>query len=281
MTASHRIAARRTTAAATALLAGLLTVTTVTTGSATAANAPAAAPASPAVVSEGVVGGLEVENSFVSAVGWVKPGETYPSRVIVRNTSGLPVVGASVTVNAPVGSTIAKAGTATVDAGTYTWNVGALAAGASRTLVLESRAATVAQLPTIVWRDLSTTATVTVAGASKALTSHGPKVIPPGSEYDTARYGDRPFPVVPVAVHRPRLRRARPLARHRASTTRPTRARRSTSTRRCRSASSTRTARCPRPASTLPTSPTPATPRPAATRRSPSPRSCPARPAPA
>ena len=57
MTASHRIAARRTTAAATALLAGLLTVTTVTSGSATAApNAAAAAPASPAVVSEGIVG---------------------------------------------------------------------------------------------------------------------------------------------------------------------------------------------------------------------------------
>ena len=65
--------------------------------------------------------------------------------------------------------------------------------------MLESRAATTTELATIVWRDLSTTATVTVGGATKALTSHGPKVIPPGSEYDTARYGDRPFPVVPVA----------------------------------------------------------------------------------
>ncbi|MCF6378486.1 immune inhibitor A [Nocardioides KLBMP 9356] len=201
MTASHRIAARRTTAAATALLAGLLTVTTVTSGSATASPAPAAAaaPATRAVVSEGVVGGLEVENSFVSAVGWVKPGETYPSRIIVRNTSQLPVTGASVVVAAPVGSTILKAGTTTVNGPSYTWSVGSLAAGASRTLVLESEAATTQQLSTIVWRDLSTTATVTVGGASEALTSHGPKVIPPGSEYDTARYGDRPFPVVPVA----------------------------------------------------------------------------------
>ena len=28
---------------------------------------------------------LLVENSFVSAVGWVKPGETYPFRVFVKN----------------------------------------------------------------------------------------------------------------------------------------------------------------------------------------------------
>ena len=28
--------------------------------------------------------------------------------------------------------------------------------------------------------------------------SHGPKVIPPRETFDTARYGDRPFPVVPV-----------------------------------------------------------------------------------
>src|SRR4051812_27036029 len=28
--------------------------------------------------------------------------------------------------------------------------------------------------------------------------SHGPKVIPPGGGLQTARYGDRPFPVVPV-----------------------------------------------------------------------------------
>jgi M6 family metalloprotease-like protein len=197
MSRSRRLAA---TSAATALLAGLLTVTTVATaGSAQASGAPGAGAPSATVMSEGTVGGLEVENSFVSAVGWVKPGEAYPSRIIVRNTSGSAVSGATVAVSAPEGSTILKAGTDTVDASTYDWQVGDLAAGASRTLVLESSAADLVELPTVVWRDLSTTATVTVGGATKALTSHGPKVIPPGSEYDTARYGDRPFPVVPVA----------------------------------------------------------------------------------
>jgi M6 family metalloprotease-like protein len=205
MSRSRRPAATIPAVAATALLAGLLSLTMATTA-ATAATAHAtasatAAAAAPAgtVVSEGVVGGLEVENSFVSAVGWVKPGETYPSRVIVRNTSGSAVSGATVTLAAPEGSTILQAGTVPVGARTYTWEVGSLDAGATRTLVLQSRAAELADLPTVVWRDLSTTATVTVGDATRTLTSHGPKVIPPGSEYDTARYGDRPFPVVPVA----------------------------------------------------------------------------------
>ena len=49
------------------------------------------------------------------------------------------------------------------------------------------------------WRDLSTTAVLTVAERRRRPSvSHGPKVIPPSETYDTARYGDRPFPVVPV-----------------------------------------------------------------------------------
>lgn len=201
MTRSRRLAATIPAfSAATALLTGLLTVTTVTTaGTAQAARTTSAAAASPAIVSEGAVGGLEVENSFVSAVGWVKPGETYPSRIIVRNTSALPVADATVALTAPEGSTILSAGTTPVGASSHTWTVGLLAPGASRTLVLESRAAELAELPTVVWRDLSTTAEVSVGSATTTVTSHGPKVIPPGSEFDTARYGDRPFPVVPVA----------------------------------------------------------------------------------
>src|SRR5687768_13167861 len=158
MSRSRRLAATIPAfTAATTLLAGVLTVTTAaTTGTAQAAGTTSAAAAFPTVVSEGVVGGLEVENSFVSAVGWVKPGETYPSRVIVRNTSGLPVLGATITVTAPVGSTILEAGSTTVNDGSYAWSVGPLAAGATRTLVLESKAATVAELDTVVWRDLST-----------------------------------------------------------------------------------------------------------------------------
>ena len=150
------------------------------------------------------VGGLTVTNSFVSSVGWVKPGEAYPSRVILTNTGPGPVLNASVQVTAPVGTAFtassAPAGTvASRTASAVTWTVPSIAAHASLALVLESTASTVAQLPTIVWRDLSTTATLTVGSAAAAVNSHGPKVIPPDGNYDTARYGDRPFPVVPVA----------------------------------------------------------------------------------
>ncbi len=55
--------------------------------------------------------------------------------------------------------------------------------------------------PEVVWKDLSTTATLTYTGYSgAAITSstHGPKVIPPQGGFETARYGDKPFPIVPV-----------------------------------------------------------------------------------
>lgn len=156
--------------------------------------------ATPVVVAR-AAGGLEIENSFVSSVGWVKPGETYPSRIIVTNPTALPVAGAVVTVDAPAGTRFSDAsgpGTHPVSADTITWTLPPVAANGRATLVLENTAATTEQEPTIVWRDLSTTATLAVAGASQTVTSHGPKVIPPSEVYDTARYGDRPFPVIPV-----------------------------------------------------------------------------------
>lgn len=182
----------------------------LTAGVAAAVPQPATAAAAPTVVaaaaapsaSSASLGGLEIENSFVSAVGWVKPGETYPSRIILRNPTGAPVLNASVTVTAPTGtaftSASAPAGTSrTLADDTVTWTVPSIAPG-TLTLVLEHQAATLAELPTLVWRELSTTATLSVGGDDAAVGSHGPKVIPPGDSYDTARYGDRPFPVVPV-----------------------------------------------------------------------------------
>ena len=175
-----------------------------------------AATAAPGVVaappSEATLGGLAVENSFVSSVGWVKPGETYPSRILLTNSGTTPVTGVSITVTAPRGSTITAARTpggtsaSPVPAGgteTLVWTVPLVPAGSTEsparvTLVLEHRADSLAQEPTIVWRDLSTTAKVTRASQSTSVTSHGPKVIPPSEVYDTARYGDRPFPIVPV-----------------------------------------------------------------------------------
>ncbi|GAA1778476.1 hypothetical protein GCM10009795_025740 [Nocardioides hankookensis] len=195
----------RTAAVTTALVTGLAIVL-VALPAATASNAAsaAAAPAAAApAISRVTVGGLEVENSFVSSVGWVKPGDTYPSRIILRNPTASPVAAVAVDVAAPTGTTFsaasAPAGTSrTLAADEVTWTVPAVPAGETRTLVLENVADTTTQNPEVVWRDISTTADVTVGATTQSATSHGPKVIPPSDTYDTARYGDRPFPVVPV-----------------------------------------------------------------------------------
>ncbi len=151
--------------------------------------------------------GLDLTNSFVSSVGWVKPGETYPSTIQVSNPGATPVLGAKVTVTVPTGTTFLTAspssGTRTLSDHEIVWTVPAVPAATPAgpgvaTLVLENRAALASQEPTIVWRDLSSLATLTVGADSATATAHGPKVIPPSEVYDTARYGDRPFPIIPV-----------------------------------------------------------------------------------
>lgn len=194
---------------AVALAAGL-TLLAPTAPAATAApataptTAPAAAqPAALGVPSEVTVGTVRLENSFVSSVGWVKPDQAYPSRMLLTNTGA--ATSATVRVTPPRGTTItgASGGATVAPDGSVTWTTtvpaGTVQAPGRATLVLEQRSDTLATTPTLVWRDLSTRATLTVGGTtSPVATAHGPKVIPPGGSYDTARYGDRPFPIVPV-----------------------------------------------------------------------------------
>src|SRR3954454_14882135 len=170
-----------------------------------AAETSRAAIAEPRAAQAAVVdapAGPVLENSFVSHVGWVKPGESYPFFLRVKNFGAAPVDGGTVTVPPVDGTTFTKADGATISNGTVTWNVGAIPGTADpkkpsvRTLLVEARADTLQQDPKVVWKNLSATATGTTTGAPVA--SRGPKVIPPSEAYDTARYGDRPFPVVPV-----------------------------------------------------------------------------------
>ena len=153
--------------------------------------------------------GLELHNDFTSAVGWVKPGEGYPFRVMLRNYGDAAVEGGTVTVSEVEGMRFvdvrATHGSAAISAGTITWTVGSVpgkpadaALPTVATLVVQARADSVGEDPKVVWRDLSTVATHTYGGGTQTSESHGPKVIPPDELYDTARYGDRPFPVVPV-----------------------------------------------------------------------------------
>ncbi len=153
------------------------------------------------VVVRGKATGLRLANSFVSSVGWVKPGERYPSRILVSNPTRSTITGARVVVRAPKGSvfrTSSGPGRARLQAKTVTWKVPAVKPKQTTTLVVVSQASTLKQLPTIVWRDLSTKATLKGKAGRGTATSRGPKVIPPSGAFDSARYGDRPFPVVPV-----------------------------------------------------------------------------------
>ena len=154
------------------------------------------------------VPGIELENNFTSAVGWVKPGETYPFRVIVRNYDAADA-GVVVTVPDVDGMTFQQvepsAGTATIGGtGDITWTIGGVDAGTATepevvTLIVEGRALSTGEDEQVVWKNISTTATLVRDGADPITSaSHGPKVIPPDEIFDTARYGDRPFPVVPV-----------------------------------------------------------------------------------
>jgi len=129
---------------------------------------------------------------FVSAVGWVKPGETYPFRLLVRNYTTTARSGATVTVPVPDGTTFTSAnatggsGTCSVNAsGGITWTIGAVQAAiggvpAIKTCVVLARADSLAQDPQIVWKNLSSTASLTYTGGPAGLTStsHGPKVRP-------------------------------------------------------------------------------------------------------
>jgi M6 family metalloprotease-like protein len=155
---------------------------------------------------------LVLQNQFSSVSGWVKPGDTFPFRVFVRNYTSNAKTGVTVTIPHPDSVTFVSAnplvgsGSAGVGGGnTVTWNIGTIAAATSAgptvaTLVVNAKAATLAQDPEVVWKDLSNTATLTYSGGPGNITSstHGPKVIPPLDEFDTARYGDKPFVMVPV-----------------------------------------------------------------------------------
>ncbi|MCU1693208.1 MAG: domain containing protein, partial [Frankiales bacterium] len=178
----------------------LATPLAVLGGTPASAGAPPAAAAEPQDVASS--GPLRLQNSFVSDVGWVKPGEAYPSRLLVTNTGSTPLTGVQVTASAPAGTDFVSASGAAVTPSSLTWSVGTLAAGATRTLVVHAEADTPAEDPRVVWKNIASNATASATGVAPTAParSHGPKVIPAtaGHDYDSARFGDRPFPVVPV-----------------------------------------------------------------------------------
>ena len=153
--------------------------------------------------------GLRIRNTFVSSVGWVKPGHEYPFLVRVMNPSAKKHTHITVRLHQVSGMLLRSAHvrggrTLTPRHGRITWHAGSLAPGTTakpttKTLIVTARARSTGEDPKVVWKNLSTTARMTYdATKHRKAKSHGPRVIPPSENFDTARYGDRPFPVVPV-----------------------------------------------------------------------------------
>ena len=151
---------------------------------------------------------LVLQTRFVSSKGWVKPGDEYPFRVLVHNFTDQAQRDIRVTIPTPGGTRFLGANADRGDAGiadrTITWTMASLPAAAegqptTAELIVDAKARTLGKDPRIVWKDLSARATLRYAGGDRQRSrTHGPKVIPPDGTYDTARYGDKPFPMVPV-----------------------------------------------------------------------------------
>ena len=136
---------------------------------------------------------LVVQNKFVSSVGWVKPGESYPFRVFVRNYAAAPASGVSVTIPAAAGCAsrwppVARPGSAGIAGDTVTWTVGpspgatdAGPATAGRSsLAKRARRARPGPAGRLEGPLDDGDADLRPAARRGLDQSHGPKVIPPG-----------------------------------------------------------------------------------------------------
>ncbi|MFP5246246.1 MAG: hypothetical protein ACLGH0_06085, partial [Thermoanaerobaculia bacterium] len=146
---------------------------------------------------------VKLSAKFNSAYGWVKPGETYPF-FIEYQAGATGVSSATVRVTIPpsavyVSATPAPASGNGSTTSPLTWNLGALGPNASGRILVRARALGLDEDPEIVWKDISATARLActvlgVAQPEQTAKTRGPKV----TTLQTARYGERPFPVVMV-----------------------------------------------------------------------------------
>jgi M6 family metalloprotease-like protein len=126
---------------------------------------------------------------FVSSRGWVRPGEGYVFTVQYAAASS---PGATVTLQLPPSAYFESSNPAPASSSLHgaTYNVG----GQSGQIVVSARAASLEQDPEVIWKDLSTTAVLAAGTDTYSSATNGPRVTTKAS----ARFGDRPFPVVNV-----------------------------------------------------------------------------------
>jgi M6 family metalloprotease-like protein len=160
--------------------------------------ATAGQPPFPPVENRVTNGGVTLLARVFSPNGKVNPGETFPVVLTYQATAAAANVTITVTLHSAslfqqsTPAPVSGNGTA---GSPLTYVIPALAPDATGQIVIEARAKTLAEDPEVMWKDVSADVTLAVglAGPLPAKT-HGPKV----TTLESARYGDRPFPVVMV-----------------------------------------------------------------------------------
>ncbi len=144
-------------------------------------------------------GGLTLKAQAFAADGWTPPGAEFPL-VLAYTTGGNAVAGATVSVTLHSASVfVASTPAPTSGNGTagspLQYTIPLVPANSRGSIVIRVRARTLVEDPQVIWKDVSADVSMTVIGQS-AVTgrTHGPKV----TTMESARYGDRPFPVVMV-----------------------------------------------------------------------------------
>jgi M6 family metalloprotease-like protein len=131
-----------------------------------------------------------VKARFVTSRGWVAPDEGYTFTVKYVATDAN---SATLTVRLPApASFVSSTPSPTSSAGgVLTYSGLAHTAGQ---IVINAKAKTLAQDPEIIWKNLSATAELLADGTTLTSMTNGPRV----TQLESAKFGDRPFPVVNV-----------------------------------------------------------------------------------
>ena len=144
-------------------------------------------------------GGLTVLARVFTPGGWVRPGEGFPV-VLTYQAGGTGALGATVRVTLHdaslfLSSTPPPASGNGTPGSPLVYSLGNIGPSGAGQIVIEARAKDLTEDPEVMWKDVSADVTLQTTGQpALACKTHGPKV----TTLETARYGDRPFPVVMV-----------------------------------------------------------------------------------
>jgi len=153
----------------------------------------------PAPPNEVTSGGLTLKAIASAPNGWVQPGVSF-GYVLSYKTGAAAVASATLSVTLSdasvyMSSTPAPLSGNGTSGSPLAYTLGPVAANSSGSIVITARAKDTTEDPEVMWKPIPADVSMTVLGQSAvAIRSHGPKV----TTLDSARFGDRPFPVVMV-----------------------------------------------------------------------------------